>query len=74
MPCPHHNVQQFTEICLDCGVNIYETAAERVSRLSQEVSHLRSRRLERRGDELEAERDRLKRELEPSDDDNNGGW
>lgn len=22
--CPHNNVQQFTEICLDCGRNIYE--------------------------------------------------
>lgn len=23
-PCPHLNVQQFSEICLDCGKNIYE--------------------------------------------------
>lgn len=22
--CPHINVQQYTEICLDCGRNIYE--------------------------------------------------
>lgn len=21
--CPHKNVQQFTEMCLDCGRNIY---------------------------------------------------
>lgn len=21
-PCPHHNVQQFTDVCLDCGKNV----------------------------------------------------
>jgi hypothetical protein len=26
--CPHKNVQQFTECCLDCGRNIYETDEE----------------------------------------------
>lgn len=23
LKCPHRNVQQFTECCLDCGYNIY---------------------------------------------------
>jgi len=26
--CPHNNVQSFTECCLDCGRNIYETDKE----------------------------------------------
>ena len=26
--CPHNRVQQFTECCLDCGRNIYESDAE----------------------------------------------
>lgn len=28
MRCRHRNVQQFTEVCLDCGENIYTTEAE----------------------------------------------
>ena len=22
--CPYRNIQQFTEVCLDCGHNVYE--------------------------------------------------
>ncbi len=28
MRCPHNNVQQFTECCLDCGRNVYESDEE----------------------------------------------
>ena len=28
LTCPHRNVQQFTEICLDCGFNVYSSLAE----------------------------------------------
>jgi len=28
LDCPHNNVQQFTEYCLDCGYNIYTTKEE----------------------------------------------
>ena len=28
LSCKHLNIQQFTEICLDCGENIYTTAVE----------------------------------------------
>ena len=28
LTCPHKNVQQFTEYCLDCGYNIYTTKEE----------------------------------------------
>lgn len=31
--CPHNRVQQYTECCLDCGRNIYETDAEYLSYL-----------------------------------------
>lgn len=32
LSCPHHNVQSFTEYCLDCGENIYTTAEEIMKR------------------------------------------
>lgn len=28
LKCPHKKVQGYTEICLDCGENVYTTAAE----------------------------------------------
>lgn len=75
MSCPHNNVQQFTEICLDCGVNIYETDAERKQRLRGEIAHLRSELDKREADELETERDNLREKLHPSSDDENPrGW
>ena len=74
MSCPHNNVQQFTEICLDCGVNIYETDSERKQRLRREISQLRGEVDRREADELEAERDRLREKLNPPDDTNYGGW
>lgn len=74
MACPHHNVQQFTEICLDCGVNIYETDNERKQRLQREIVSLRGEIDRRDADALEAERDRLRSELTPPDDTNYGGW
>jgi len=33
--CPHRNVQQFTECCLDCGRNVYETDEEYMAYLKQ---------------------------------------
>ena len=35
--CPHRSVQQFTEMCLDCGRNIHETDAEYLRHLEEEV-------------------------------------
>lgn len=65
MSCPHHNVQQYTEICLDCGANVYESPEERVERLRREVDGLRRTRLDAQlkveGDALEIERDFLLR-------------
>lgn len=48
--CPHHNVQQYTECCLDCGRNVYETDDEYLSHLRQEAANVQ-RRLH--GDEIE---------------------
>jgi hypothetical protein len=28
LSCPHRNVQQYTEVCLDCGENIYTTESQ----------------------------------------------
>lgn len=40
--CKHDkgNIQQFTEVCLDCGHNIYETDEEYAESLSSEIRQL----------------------------------
>ena len=35
LTCPHINVQQFTEYCLDCGYNIWTTKKEYLADLKQ---------------------------------------
>lgn len=37
--CDHSrgNIQQFTEVCLDCGHNIYETDEEYIAGLEEEI-------------------------------------
>jgi hypothetical protein len=57
--CTHSRIQQFTEVCLDCGANVYETDEERVKRLREEVSSLKREVLKKQADSLEAERNRL---------------
>lgn len=37
LDCPHNNVQQFTECCLDCGYNIYTTKEEYYLDLQRQV-------------------------------------
>ena len=37
LDCPHNNVQQFTEMCLDYGFNIYMTKKEYLKYLEQEA-------------------------------------
>lgn len=65
MPCPHHNVQQFTETCLDCGANIYETDVERTRRLKREISHMQGELAKKEADTLEEKRNELRNKLYP---------
>lgn len=37
LDCPHTNVQQFTEVCLDCYCNIYMTKEEYLAELEKEA-------------------------------------
>lgn len=38
LDCPHERVQDFTEVCLDCGYNIYTTKAEYLEELQEELA------------------------------------
>ena len=58
--CPHRNVQGFTEICLDCGRNVYETDEQYLAHLRQE----KARRQQEEGSTATArEIEDLEREL-----------
>ena len=76
--CKHDsgNIQQFTEICLDCGHNIYETDEEYERELQREIYNLQAELRKTRIDRLEQVKEDLQRELgRNNDDDNNsGGW
>ena len=37
LDCPHNDVQQFTECCLDCGYNIHTTKEEYLKTLQKEL-------------------------------------
>jgi len=75
--CTHssRNIQQFTEICLDCGRNIYETEAEYAASLKREIADLKNKVQAKRTAALEDEKAKLLKELGEDDDDTNyGGW
>lgn len=63
--CKHNsgNIQQFTEVCLDCGRNIYETDEEYEAHLREEIGQLRGELRKSSIDELEELRDVLKARL-----------
>jgi hypothetical protein len=48
LDCPHKNVQQFTECCLDCGYNVYTTKEEYLAELRKLNQDNEIRDLERR--------------------------
>jgi len=50
LDCPHKNVQQFTEYCLDCGCNVYMTNEEYYAELRRraKVNEAAIRKLERK--------------------------
>lgn len=76
--CKHDkgNIQQFTEVCLDCGHNIYETDDEYEASLKQEIYALRKELQQDKIADLEKTRDELRSELNKrrNEDDNSGGW
>jgi formyltetrahydrofolate hydrolase len=78
--CDHSrgNIQQFTEVCLDCGHNIYETDTEYEASLEKDVRFLQSELTKQRIKGKEALKEKLERELRElkgeSDDENNGNW
>lgn len=37
LDCPHANVQQFTECCLDCGYNVYTTELQYLDNLKKQL-------------------------------------
>lgn len=79
--CKHErgNIQQFTEICLDCGHNIYESDEEYEKSLYRDIAHLQGEIRKKNIEILESQKDRLTRELkelkgEDDDSNNSGGW
>ena len=55
--CPHNRVQQFTDVCLDCGRNVNETDEEY-------LSHLKKLKYGARAKQVSDEIVRLEKELE----------
>lgn len=73
--CKHTGaIQQFTEICMECGHNIYETDAEYEASLRRDIHALQDKARERRIDELEKIKSDLEKDLHGDDDDNQSGW
>jgi hypothetical protein len=48
LTCPHKNIQQFTEVCLDCGYNIYTTEQEYLEDLRKKAGNEEIRKLEKK--------------------------
>lgn len=57
--CHHTNVQQFTEVCLNCGRNIYESDEEYAASLRRDIEQKRRELREFEVERLKEERDRL---------------
>jgi len=63
--CKHNsgNIQQFTEVCLDCGHNIYETDEEYEKSLQRDIQHLQSELREKNIETLELKKEQLEKQL-----------
>lgn len=76
--CNHSrgNIQQFTEICLDCGHNIYESDAEYEASLARDVRRLQDELAKHRVQRKEDLKEQLERQLRElkGEDDYNGNW
>jgi predicted transcriptional regulator len=69
--CDHKrgNIQQYTEICLDCGHNVYETDEEYYRSLLEEKKRLMKNTLSGKIEKLEAEIEELRKQQAPPDED-----
>lgn len=77
MRCDHKggNIQQFTEVCLDCGHSIYETEDEYEKSLKRDISYLRKELQQEKISELEELKDKLQAELDKKrNKDEDSGW
>ena len=74
--CKHNggNIQQFTEVCLDCGHNIYESDAEYEASLRKDISNLEAKAREKRISDLEERKRELEGKTRDDDDLQGGGW
>jgi formyltetrahydrofolate hydrolase len=76
--CNHSrgNIQQFTEVCLDCGHNIYESDAEYEASLNRDIQRLQGELVKHRVQTKESLKEQLERQLRElkGEDDNNGNW
>jgi RIO-like serine/threonine protein kinase len=75
--CKHNsgNIQQFTEICLDCGHNIYESDEEYEESLVRDIENLRSQLRKKNIEKLELQKEKLQKQLKGDDDDGKDiGW
>lgn len=76
--CTHSrgNIQQFTEVCLDCGHNIYESDAEYEASLNRDIQRLQSELAKHRVQTKENLKEQLERQLRElkGEDDYNGNW
>ena len=75
--CDHSrgNIQQFTEVCLDCGHNIYETDAEYEASLERDIRRLEDELRKSRIDRKQRIKDELERQVnELKNKDENGNW
>jgi len=73
--CTHNsgNIQQFTEVCLDCGHNIYESDADYEKSLHEDIRRLEDQLRTKRIEQLELKKERLQIELKGDDDDGYNG-
>lgn len=47
LDCPHNNVQEFSDWCLDCGYNIYTTEEQYLADLKEKNRKNEIRKLEK---------------------------
>jgi hypothetical protein len=72
--CPHNRVQQFTECCLDCGRNVYESDEDYYKYLMERKGNTLSNRIEQLEKELGISHPGNRKEEKRSKCDNPGSY